>query len=121
MPLTKTFHIFNSDRTYSMDRVVDLLDSVKAELPFSFTVKRHSFSLSRMRDLSEEVSSFDMDYAVFVVHANESRLSINDGNIESSYTVLFQALLRATGLTEQFCFFVGTQTRLCRILKLRLR
>ena len=92
------FHLFNSDRTYSMDRVVDLLDSVKGELPFSFTVEQHPFPLSRMKDLSEEVSSFDMDYAVFVVHANESRLSINEENAGIGYAVLFKALLRATGL-----------------------
>ena len=80
-----------------MDRVAALLDSVKGELPFPITVERHPFPLSRMRDLSEEVSSFDMDYAVFVVHANESRLSINEENAGIGYAVLFKALLRATG------------------------
>ena len=43
---------------------------------FDFTVEHHYFSLTEMDELSEKViPALKMDFAVFVVHAKESRLS----------------------------------------------
>ena len=48
-----------------------------------------------MNELSEEaIPALKMDFAVFVVHARESRLSINDGR---GYTKVYRALMKATG------------------------
>ena len=38
-----------------------------------------------------------MDIAFFVVHANESRLSINEENAGIGYAKIYRALLEATG------------------------
>ena len=38
-----------------------------------------------------------MDVAVFVVHANDSRLSINEDNAGIGYARLYRALLQKTG------------------------
>ena len=38
-----------------------------------------------------------MDFAVFVVHANESRLSINEDNAGIGYARFYRALLQKTG------------------------
>ena len=38
-----------------------------------------------------------MDVAVFVVHANESRLSINEDNAGIGYARFYRALLKKTG------------------------
>jgi len=38
-----------------------------------------------------------MDLAVFVVHANESRLSINEENAGIGYAKIYRALVQATG------------------------
>ena len=43
------------------------------------------------------VPTLNMDFAVFVVHANESRLSINEDNAGIGYAKIYKALLRATG------------------------
>ena len=48
-----------------------------------------------MNELSEEaIPALKMDFAVFVVHAHESRLSIYDGR---GYTKVYRALMKATG------------------------
>ena len=67
----------------------------KQNLGFTFTVENHYFSLSEMAELSEKViPTLQMDFAFLVVHAHESRLSINDGR---GYTKLYRAVLQATG------------------------
>ena len=38
-----------------------------------------------------------MDYAVLVVHAHESRLSINEDKAGIGYAKIYRALLQATG------------------------
>lgn len=62
---------------------------------FRFTVENHYFSFSETAELSEEVIlELQMDFAVFVVHAHESRLSINNGR---GYTRVYRALLQNAG------------------------
>lgn len=43
------------------------------------------------------ISRLTIDFAFFVVHANESRLSINESNVDMGYTKVYRALLEATG------------------------
>ena len=94
------FHLFNCDRTFSLDIIAELLSAVRGSLPYTYSVEKHPFSLPQMRELSENVSTFEMDYAIFVVHAHESRLSINEENAGIGYAKLYKALLRATGLNN---------------------
>ena len=42
-----------------------------------------------------------MDFAIFVVHAHESRLSINEDNAGIGYARLYRALLQATGTSSE--------------------
>ena len=44
------------------------------------------------------IPMLQMDYAVFVVHAHESRLSINEENAGIGYAEIYKTLLRATGM-----------------------
>ena len=67
------------------------------KLGFDFTVEHHYFSLTEMNELSEKaIPALKMDLAVFVVHAKESRLSINDGRGYTKSKV-YRALMKATG------------------------
>ena len=87
-------HLFNCDRIYDLNVVEDWLTAVAD----SSKVVSHYFSLSDMTQLSDRtIPELEMDVAVFVVHADECRLSINDGNAGIGYTKLYRALLRKTG------------------------
>ena len=91
----KKIHLFNCDHLYELRVIEDLLYSCKPKLGFDFTVDNHYFSFSEMAELSEKiVPALQIDFAVFVLHAQESSLSINDGR---GYTKLYKALLQATG------------------------
>lgn len=95
-------HLFNCDRTYKLDVVEKWLNAarVKSKLRIDFEVKQHIFPLSQMTELcSETIPSLQMDVAVFVLHAHESRLSINEENAGIGYAKLYKALLRETGNT----------------------
>ena len=39
-----------------------------------------------------------MDFAIFVVHANEVRLSINEDIAEKGYAKIYRTLLKAAGV-----------------------
>ena len=88
-------HLFNCDRTYKLNAVEEWLKAVAK----SSNVVFHYFSLSEMTQLSDKtVPGLDeMDVAVFVVHAHESRLSINEENAGIGYAKLYRALLEKTG------------------------
>ena len=43
------------------------------------------------------IPKLQMDVAIFVVHAHESRLSINEDNAGIGYAKIYRALLKATG------------------------
>ena len=97
--MQKKIHLFNCDQLYELRVIEDLLNSSKPmlhdKLGFDFTVKHHYFPLTEMNELSEKaIPALKMDFAVFVVHAHESRLSINDGR---GYTKVYRALMKATG------------------------
>ena len=91
------FHLFNCDNVYPLSIVEDLLMSTKARLGFEFSVEKHNFTLSEMSELSTTIPAMKMDFAMFVVHAHESVLIINNDNLEHGYAKVYRALLEATG------------------------
>ena len=95
-------HLFNCDRTYKLKVVEDWLKegrkTTKSELGIDLNVESRDFSLSEMTQLSDKtIPGLGMDVAVFVVHAHESRLSINEENAGIGYAKLYRALLKKTG------------------------
>ena len=98
MDRKKRVHLFNCDKTYDLLVVETLPRSVSEKLPFTITISKHYFSLQNMSEICENtVSRLTIDFAFFVVHANESRLSINESNVDMGYTKVYRALLEATG------------------------
>lgn len=98
MDKKKRVHLFNCDNTYNLLVVEALLSSIGDKLPFNFTISKHYFSLHNMSEICENtISRLHIDFAFFVVHANESRLSINENNVDIGYTKVYRALLKATG------------------------
>ena len=99
----KRIHIFNCDNTYKLEPVEKLLEETKKKFPEKFKsihvkpVERHSFRLTQMSEMVDKIPTLEMDMAFFVVHANESRLSINEDNAGIGYTRIYRALLQATG------------------------
>ena len=68
------------------------------DLNLRILVDRLNFRLPEMSDVCENIiPQLQMDYAVLVVHAHESRLSINEDNAGIGYAKIYRALLRATG------------------------
>ena len=89
--------------TYQLERVEKLLDQ------FSIYVERvdkHSFRLAKMSEMEEKIPTLGMDMAFFVVHAHESRLSINEDNAGIGYARMYKALLQATGKERKYFHFV---------------
>ena len=98
MDKKKRVHLFNRDKTYDLLVVETLLRSVGEKLPFAITISKHYFTLKNMAEICENtISRLTIDFAFFVVHANESRLSINESNVDIGYTKVYRALLEATG------------------------
>jgi len=95
----KCFHLFNCDKTYKLDVVEKLLNAIKDKLSFDISIStKKYFAPSEMTDLCKTIQSEPpMDFAVFVVHAHESRLSINEDNAGISYARFYRALLEKTG------------------------
>ena len=97
MSQLRKLHLFNCDRTYKLEAVEDLLNETKAKLGF-VSMEKHYFSLSQMSEMSTKtIPKLQMDFAIFVVHAHESRLSINEDNAGIGYAKIYRALLNATG------------------------
>ena len=95
MSKQRSIHLFNCDRTYKLDAVEDWLKATKPKLA---SVEQHYFPLAKMSEMSNEtISGLQMDLAVFVVHAHESRLSINEQNAGIGYAKIYRALLEKTG------------------------
>ena len=91
-------HLFNCDNVYQLSIVEDLLEATKAKLGFEFSVESHNFSLSEMSELSTKtIPAMKVDFAMFVVHAHESVVHINNDNLEHGYAKVYRALLQATG------------------------
>ena len=96
--LRKRVHLFNCDNTYKLDSVETLVLKMADDLNLRILVDKRNFRLSEMSDVCENIiPQLQMDYAVLVVHAHESRLSINEDNAGIGYAKIYRALLRATG------------------------
>ena len=93
-------HLFNCDKTYKLDVVEKLFKVVEKKLNFAFSIKSQYFALRDMSQVCENIIQDQIkvdDVAVFVVHAHESRLSINEDNAGIGYAKIYKALLEATG------------------------
>ena len=90
-------YLFNCDRTYKLEAVEGLLNAMKAKLGSNPVVKQQYFSLAEMNEMTNTISNLKIDMAFFVVHAHESRLSINEDNAGIGYAKIYRALLEATG------------------------
>ena len=92
------FHLFNCDNTYKLDSVQALLLKMVDKYKFKILVEKRTFRLGQMSEMCETtIPKLQMDFAVFVVHAHESRLSINEDNAGIGYAKIYRALLQATG------------------------
>ena len=117
MSKVQTIHLFNCDQTYKFDAVEKWLEREKTTQGFS--VQQHYFSLSKMTEMSEEtIPGLNMDLAVFVVHAHESRLSINEENAGIGYAKIYRALLQKTGRSKlivsiKYTHFVFLESYAC--------
>ena len=102
----KCVHLFNCDQTYKLDVVERLFKAVEPKLNFAFSIQSHYFVLRDMSQVCENIIRFpdqikEDDVAVFVVHAHESHLSINEDNASIGYAKIYRTLLQATG--EKLC------------------
>ena len=100
----KCVHLFNCGQTYKLDVVEKLFKAVEPKLNFAFSIQSHYFVLRDMSEVCESIIPDQIkvdDIAVFVIHAHESRLSINEDNASIGYAKIYRALLQATG--EAFC------------------
>ena len=90
--------LFNCDNTYNLEIVERFLLEVEEKYGFKFSVDRLYFGLQRMAEVCDRIiPTLDMDVAVFVVYANESRLSMNEDNPGDGYARIYRALLKKTG------------------------
>ena len=103
MNSSKCFYLFNCDKTYDLDVVEKLLDVIQTKTTgIDIQSKKKYFRLHHMPELTKTIDDQTsdgqtMDYAIFAVHAHESRLSINEDNAGIGYAKIYRALLRATG------------------------
>ena len=100
----KCVYIFNCDNTYNLDSVEKLFceiqDDISKKLSFDteLLISKNYFALSKMSEMCETtIPELRMDLAVFVIHAHEYRLSINEDNAGIGYAKIYRALLKATG------------------------
>ena len=93
-------HLFNCDNMYKLHVVEELFKVVEKKLNFAFSIESHYFALRDMSQVCKNTIPYRIkvdDVAVFVVHAHESRLSINKDNADIGYAKIYRALVQATG------------------------
>ena len=107
----KWVHLFNCDKTYKLDVVEKLFNAIKDKLRIDISIATPKyFALFEMTELCKTIQSEpNMDFAVFVVHAHESRLSINEDNAGIGYARFYRALLGKTG--ESMCRHILSYTK----------
>ena len=92
------FFLFNCDNTYNLEVVEKFLLDLEEKYGFKFTIDRLTFRLPQLAEVCENtIPKLVMDVAVFVVHADESRFSINEDNAGIGYARIYRALLQKTG------------------------
>ena len=96
--LSQRVGLLNCDGTYKLDAVERFLVTVQEKHGLEFSIDKRYFGLNEMSKLCETIlPQLEMDFAIFVVHAEESRLSINEDNAGIGYSKIYRALLQATG------------------------
>ena len=91
-------YLFNCDHLYNLDVVEKFLLEMDEKHGLNIATDKLYFGVNRMKELCETtIPQLQMDFACFVVHANESRLSINEDNAGIGYMKIYRALLEATG------------------------
>ena len=94
---SSAFYLY-CDNTYNLEIVETFLLKLEEKYGFKITVDRRYFGLQQMADLCEKtLPQLVMDFAVFVIQADESRLSINEDNAGIGYARIYRALLEKTG------------------------
>ena len=64
----------------------------------AISILKFHFRVNQMGEICKTtIPRLQMDFAVFVVHAHESRLSINEDNAGIGYSKFYRALLGTTG------------------------
>lgn len=95
---SKKVYLFNCDNTYKLDVVEKFLLEVDEKHGLDISTEKLNFRLNSMTEICENtIPQLQMDVATFVVHAEESRLSINEDNAGIGYAKIYKALLEATG------------------------
>ena len=90
-------YIFSCDDTCNLDVVETLLSGLKEKHGIGILAFRNQFGLSQSSEMCESIiPDLPMDFAIFVVHANENRLSINENIDGTGYSKIYSALLKAT-------------------------
>ena len=79
----KTICLFHYDNAYKVDVVEAMLMEMNKKYGFNFAIEKHNFALQRMADYCKtKIPQIQVDCAIFVLQAHESRLSINEDNRE---------------------------------------
>ena len=92
------FFLFNCDNTYNLEVVEKFLLDLEEKYGYKFSIDRLTFRLPQLAEVCEKtLPKLAMDVSVFVVHADESRLSINEGNAGIGYARIYRALLQKIG------------------------
>ncbi|XP_035681613.1 uncharacterized protein LOC118419358 [Branchiostoma floridae] len=93
--------IINCDDTFPLDSVHELVEKSSQATGIKTRIKRTRFQLSDLKETSEKVKSEREEKgkllcAILVLHAHESRLSVNEKNAGIGYAVLYRALREAS-------------------------
>ena len=100
---TSKFYLLNCDKTYDLKIVEKLLMDVQEKCGIKISAEPLHFGLQQMKELVDTtLPTLKMDFAIFVLHAGESRLSVNEDNAGIGYAKLYRALLQATGQFTKF-------------------
>ena len=110
LQITKRVRLFNCDNTYKLELVEKLLEESKKLLEdcgiHVELVGKHPFRLAQMSEMVNKIPTLKMDMAFFVVHAHESRLSINEDKAGIGYAKMYKALLKETGKERKYFYWV---------------
>ena len=89
----KLCYIFSSNNTCNLDVVGKILSCLKEKLGVKILAFKNHFSLLDSTEMCESIiPDLPMDFAIFVVHANEDRFLINEDSAR-----IYRALWKATG------------------------
>ena len=89
----KLCYIFSSNDKCDLDVVGKLLSCLKEKLGIKMLAFKNHFSLSDSNEMCESIiPDLPMDFAIFVVHADEERFLFNEDSAR-----IYRALLNATG------------------------